>query len=119
MSRPIKFRAWAKAINIMEFCVDLSPFHVGDCDRRRWRWDEVEVMQYTGLKDRNGKEIYEGDVWDNGTKRVVKFDEDRAGYFPFAKDDGCGCCSDETFSPETGEVIGNIYEHPHLLEGSA
>lgn len=79
---------------------------------------DAVVMQYTGLKDKNGTEIYEGDIYDNGLRKfVVEYDEERAGFFPFAKDDGCGCCSDEVvWHPESDEVIGNIYENPELLE---
>lgn len=72
--------------------------------------------QYTGLKDSEGREIYEGDIWVIGDKKVkVEFDQERAGFFPFATSDGCGCCDDETYDPKNGEVIGNIYENPELL----
>lgn len=76
------------------------------------------VGQYTGLKDRNGKEIFEGDivlVWEN-YKYIVKYSQDRGGYYPFATDDGCGCCAEEVASAESSEIIGNIHENPELLE---
>ena len=90
--------------------------------------NEMILMQYTGLKDKNGKEIYEGDIVQEvyklykcegerrGRKYVVKFDEDRCGYTPFACGDGCGCCESEVISVENAEVIGNIYDNPELLE---
>ncbi len=91
-------------------------------------------MQYTGLKDRNGKEIYEGDVlrFDPTlcygiTTGIVEFSEfeygegaDRFGCLGWnIKDDGTrtGTAWTETF-PEVRniEVIGNIYENPELLK---
>ncbi|WP_379136036.1 YopX family protein [Paenibacillus sp. sgz500958] len=128
MSREIKFRAWLKKEKrmldkvaltwpgsemIIQWYDSLDDYYAGalsDCAER-----DAEVMQYTGLEDRNGREIYEGDIWENGIPRVVEFREDRAGWFPFATDDGCGCCSSETYQPEHGSVIGNIYENPELL----
>ena len=73
------------------------------------------VMQFTGLKDKNGKEIYEGDVvkggWDCEDGRLVEFVE--GGFEPFAKNNGQqGQDSDDI------EIIGNIYENPELLNGS-
>lgn len=87
------------------------------------------VGQFTGLTDKNGKKIFEGDVvkvqyWseEDGRKFIVKFAHDRGGWFPFANGDGCGCCEEETISPnECGivndvEVIGNIHDNPELVE---
>ena len=82
------------------------------------------IMQYTGLKDKNGKEIYEGDIvkWDNVSKfrneryehrGVVRYSN--GSYYPLPKDDEC---EDDYYSNyvENYEVIGNIYENPELLE---
>lgn len=74
------------------------------------------LMQYTGLKDKNGKEIYEGDIlkvdWkDNRYKSVigmVEWDNENAAY-RFA----AGSPSEVSWSHE---IIGNIYENPELLK---
>ncbi|MBM0064956.1 YopX family protein [Alkalicoccobacillus gibsonii] len=81
--------------------------------------DEPIFMYGSGVHDKNEKEIFSDDIYKDSLGRVyhVKFDLDRVGFHPFATDDGCGCCSDEYVAePERGEVIGNIHQHPHLLE---
>jgi uncharacterized phage protein (TIGR01671 family) len=126
--RDIKFRAWDKITNTM--CViwdigwkgwdspDESINYVrietdGTVDRME---NEVVLMQYTGLKDKNGKEIYEGDILDeksNSQFKVVWRDVD------------CGFCADfgDTLDYNLRdlarffEVAGNIYENKDLLAG--
>ncbi|MEC1682489.1 YopX family protein [Bacillus mojavensis] len=78
------------------------------------------LMQYTGMKDKNGREIYEGDI---------VFDE-RKNSAEVVFDDGCFCVigylgdlrthpiRDSLFCGERFEVIGNIYENPELLEAA-
>jgi len=125
--REIKFRVWDKKKKIMRYMED--GLNVWIC-KSGWvavvnNWADLigmcngEIMQFTGLYDRNGKEIYEGDIieYDEYNRWVVKYDEERAGWFPFAKDDGCGCCAIETvFNTKLIEVIANIYETPELIK---
>ena len=85
--------------------------------------DGVPVMQYTGLKDKNGNEIYEGDV-------LCEVEDDleggQEGTFMEVYFDRFGCWQLRGNSVVNGEmlydhykhaeVIGNIYEHPELLQ---
>ena len=119
MKREIKFRYWngvtQKMVNDPEMPYK-EGWKVSDLfSDRGWVW-----MQFTGLLDRNGKEIYEGDVVSNGEeygRRKVKWAQEDAGWFPFS------VCSDPNIGWECGaiidadecEVIGNIYENPELL----
>lgn len=76
--------------------------------------DPKTVGQYTGLTDKNGKRIFEGDILSFETMRgtisfTVYYDEECGVWQPFG-DSYCG------FDPKDVEVIGNIHDNPELLE---
>ena len=80
------------------------------------------VGQYTGLTDRNGKKIFEGDIvdcWSEGVNAQGTVQQRRDGlwiiYPAWQKHIMWGLCPDE-YSHTTVEVIGNIYDNPELLE---
>lgn len=107
--REIKFRIPLK--NGYAY-MDLLSIAIGEYEMSNWPWDEAE--QFTGLTDKNGKEIYEGDVLSNGYTVVWDCIIN------------CGCCNDDTgvgfvlgdshMNYDELEVVGNIYENPELLD---
>ena len=113
--REIKFRAWYHGSMLPWEWLDTSLNCVWTAiNAQQYDNPEPVLMQYTGLKDKNGKEIYEGDIVisDNkGTRDEIVFST------------GCFCLKSAMMYYEASywgdeiEVIGNIYENPELLEG--
>jgi uncharacterized phage protein (TIGR01671 family) len=136
VGREIKFRAWVSQKDNFQINYALKESNmyrgfsfedVGSgrdeattyCDdSNNWeepKWDKAILMQYTGIKDKKSKEIYEGDIvkHKNGIKEVKYIEETYSfdmGLSDNVSDQECN------IDPNTIEVIGNIYEHPELLK---
>lgn len=82
------------------------------------RWNDIETMQFTGLKDKNKKEIYEGDIviWHVNNLNsigIVEYIDNYGGHdLKHTYDEYHVCCD---WLRGEYEVIGNIYENPELL----
>lgn len=124
MNREIKFRVWNPRLKCMSECFNPikqeMPIFSGNLVYTAWLPDTDDIMQYTGLKDRKGKEIYEGDIMTD-TYRVnpieVRFKTEEVG--------SCGCCYPNFVGSgfvalgidlTDCEVIGNRFENPELLK---
>lgn len=120
--REIKFRAWDKKYKEMIEDIWIAPEYgwllLSDndamCERERPEEGQCFLMQYTGLKDKNGKEIYEGDIVRYNDPMKSK-EEYRKNPYTCLKVSWIKhkCCFVGCFQ---GEVIGNIYENPELLK---
>jgi uncharacterized phage protein (TIGR01671 family) len=115
MSRPIKFRAWDVSHRRWN-CASIGLTSDGELVEIVSMGDntgtELLLMQYTGFEDKNGVEIYEGDVVtyryiDEG-RSVVECSQYSPSFRPWSQ-------LRESVWP-TIEVIGNIYENPELVE---
>lgn len=120
--REIKFRAWDEQNKVMEYKVNVND---GKPVKYGYQWFnhgntiyDSELMQYTGLKDKNGKEIYEGDIirHDWGLNKIT-FEDYSFTAEQILTFDGKYNCS--LYLSDIGsdcEVTGNIYENPELLK---
>jgi uncharacterized phage protein (TIGR01671 family) len=148
--REIKFRAWDEDLREMFFMAK-GDFHIGGRGANTFTAEWIQrliqggfvkngvhkpkiLMQYTGLKDKNGKEIFEGDIirvisddkdWNKSTDgiQVIEFwngqfvfnahrhkDDDYINFGWWVRSNGYSIVLHQL------EVIGNIYENPELLE---
>jgi uncharacterized phage protein (TIGR01671 family) len=135
--REIKFRAWQKRLKEI---YSVTGYHVNEaiyyCEsekgtRHTFGLIDLEIMQYTGLKDQNGIEVYEGDivhVEPTGQAWSVEYDDQEACFIVFNQlnstrrfdtdfsDPECPIvtiCEGMEFKPK---VIGNIYENKELIK---
>lgn len=141
MKREIKFRVWDVGLKEMIPVYDIQfhdpvTRHIDGISQKpkttqptiinkRTTWRQVHeedavLMQFTGLTDKTGKDIYEGDVvggyphatvqvvWDEEWAQFACLDADEAQHYGLFANSLDGC-------KDSWEVIGNIYENPELI----
>ena len=132
--REFKFRAWdtkkKKMINLAKANISMHPEDGSLFTDSIGRFDvtkNFELMQYTGLKDKNNKEVYEGDIvlfygdyttalkcgWHTG---IVTWNQDLLRYDLVAKDKVWSIGDETDEFKYKSEVLGNIYENPELIK---
>lgn len=144
--RDIKFRAWDKQNKRYEY--DIQDADLSETERSMERfgdyfpsefngklYDDFDIEQYTGLKDKNGKEIYEGDIikihthyifygtdvddWDD-EYALVEWSEEYGGFFIYGETPLWEVLFEgrpkDGFYHNYPEVVGNVHENPELLE---
>ena len=130
-----KFRAWDKHRQKMfandQLIIWNGNVYANDSKRlacnnlKGWSIDDEYLMLSTGLKDKNGKEIFEGDIITNGKDVMCMKRHNTLGFYVEQKGEVefiAGSAVLEEFEEDAKEIadsleiIGNIYENPELLE---
>lgn len=129
MNREIKFRAWHKYLKKM--------FKIGQITLEEGTWNfepndrgfigmsipyqtSFVLMQYTGLHDKKGKEIYEGDIVkyrDSTGQHIEKVIFDKGCFYAGMHGGSSTRVAPKLINTRITEVIGNIYDNPELLGG--
>ena len=125
--REIKYRMWNKKekkmyqVGVLDF--DYNQVYMTgylNYTKSSYLYEDIELMQITGLHDKNGKEIYEGDIVDVTRPCIYETGTiifKNGCFFIKVKETLLALWECEQNNYEL-EVIGNIYENPDLLKGA-
>ena len=128
MTREMEFRAWLKnenrmITNISSIKLDINCIYYDNNQMfsyERASFDEIELMQYTGLKDKNGVKIFEGDIFTWGSTLYQVIYADFGFKVKYVKSHNEAYLYDFQLNyfeeNDEIEVIGNIYEDEDLLD---
>lgn len=126
--RDIKFRAWSDFEELMSYDVTVyangwyKAVFPNGYEAKYTPNSGLKVMQYTGLKDKNGKEIYENDVCRDGEALyVVRYSDELGQWLLHLLENGTIMNNVRYLNSDVVtemEINGNIYENPSLLEQS-
>lgn len=122
MNREIKFRLYSNTLKVM-YSPETEIGHlwsIKEAPNGKVKVDDGDIlMQYTGLKDKTGKEIYDGDILTTETDKpmIVKWNDKFASWCLYRDGWMFAHWFGESCQPEQCIVIGNRYENPELLQG--
>lgn len=115
MSREFKFKNWNSEVKYMT-----DPYELRDATLfpmpDRISFDDIIILQFTGLKDKNGREIYEGDIilCHKGKYKIV-WDIEDGGFSAISSSLSGAMINSGWLTIGGAEVIGNIYQNLELL----
>lgn len=118
----LKFRAWIKKSNktLDVATIDFIEKEVKSYANTIYNFDEIELMQSTGLEDEDGKEVFEGDVLQTSDGELAKvvWNKELACWEAEFLDEivDLSEVADVKSNRSDCEVVGNIYENPEFLE---
>lgn len=117
MKRQIKFKVWDNQLNLFHKTNSHNSIKL-DREFILQQEEFLDYLQFTGLKDKNGKDIYMGDILEieSGNPMIVSWSDRFASFVLARKDWAFRHWFGESCNPEDCIIVGNIYENPELCK---